>query len=51
MAEMEKPRETAILGRGDYRNRGEVVTPGTPGILPPLPAGRPRIVSRWRDGW
>ena len=39
MAEMEKARETAILGRGDYRNRGEIVTPGVPGVLPPLPAG------------
>ncbi len=34
MGEMDEPRETAILGRGDYRNRGEVVTPGTPAVLP-----------------
>jgi mono/diheme cytochrome c family protein len=50
MAEMEKPRETAILGRGDYRNRGEVVTPGVPGILPPFPAGAPAnrlTLARW----
>lgn len=50
MAEMEKPRETAILGRGDYRNRGEIVTPGVPGILPPLPAGAPAnrlTLARW----
>jgi hypothetical protein len=37
MQESDKPRETAILGRGDYRNRGEKVTPGVPAILPPLP--------------
>ena len=36
MQEMDEPRETAILGRGDYRNRGEVVTPGTPAVLPAL---------------
>jgi hypothetical protein len=34
MQEMDAPRETAILGRGDYRNRGEVVTPGVPAVLP-----------------
>jgi hypothetical protein len=50
MAEMEKPRETAILGRGDYRNRGEVVTPGVPAILPPLPKDEPAnrlTLARW----
>jgi hypothetical protein len=41
MAEATKARETAVLGRGDYRNRGEKVTPGVPAILPPLPAGAP----------
>jgi hypothetical protein len=39
MAEMEKPRETFVLLRGDYRNRGEKVQPGVPAVLPPLPAG------------
>jgi hypothetical protein len=34
MQEMDVPRETAILGRGDYRNRGEIVTPGVPAVLP-----------------
>jgi Protein of unknown function (DUF1553)/Protein of unknown function (DUF1549)/Concanavalin A-like lectin/glucanases superfamily/Planctomycete cytochrome C len=50
MAELEKPRETAILGRGDYRNRGEKVTPGVPAILPPLPAGAPAnrlTLAKW----
>lgn len=41
MAEMERPRETHVLGRGDYRNLGEKVTPGVPAALPPMPAGAP----------
>ncbi len=50
MAEMLKPRETAILGRGDYQNRGEIVQPGTPAMLPPLPAGEPAnrlTLAKW----
>ena len=50
MNEMEKPRETHILGRGDYRNKGEKVTPGVPAFLPPLPADAPpnRLgLARW----
>jgi hypothetical protein len=42
MDSAEKPRETHVLARGDYRNRGEQVQPGTPAVLPPLPAGAPR---------
>ena len=41
MAEMGRPRETFILGRGDYRNHGEKVTPGVPALLPPLPKDAP----------
>src|SRR6185436_18305890 len=41
MAEMAKPRDTFILGRGDYRNHGEKVTPGVPTLLPPLPKDAP----------
>ncbi|HXG64641.1 MAG TPA: DUF1553 domain-containing protein [Blastocatellia bacterium] len=41
MGEMEKPRETFVLARGDYRNRTEKVTPGVPGVLPPLPKDAP----------
>jgi hypothetical protein len=37
----DKPRETFILARGDYRNQTEKVTPGVPSILPPLPDGAP----------
>jgi hypothetical protein len=40
MAEMkENPREAFVLGRGDYRNRGEKVEPAVPSALPPLPSG------------
>jgi hypothetical protein len=39
MAEMKKPRDTFVLGRGQYDNPGEKVTPGTPAFLPPLPPG------------
>ena len=41
MAEMKKPRDTFILGRGQYDNPGEKVTPGVPAFLPPLPPGAP----------
>jgi hypothetical protein len=41
MEEMAKPRETAILARGYYRNRGEIVKPGVPAMLPPLPKDAP----------
>ncbi len=41
MSEMETPRETAILARGDYRNRGEKVSPSVPAVLPPLPKDAP----------
>jgi mono/diheme cytochrome c family protein len=41
MAEMEKPRETFILARGDYRNQTDKVQPGVPAMLPPLPKDAP----------
>ncbi len=50
MGEMEKPRETFILMRGDYRNRGEKVEPNTPAVLPPLQANAPRnrlALAKW----
>jgi hypothetical protein len=37
MAEMEKPRDTFVLARGDYRNQTEKVQPGVPAVLPPIP--------------
>jgi hypothetical protein len=42
MEEMAKPRETFVLGRGDYRNKGEKVTPGVPSIFAGLPGGAPQ---------
>jgi hypothetical protein len=36
MSEMARPRDTFVLGRGDYRNHGEKVAPGVPALLPPL---------------
>ncbi len=51
MSELEKPRETFILARGDYRNRTEKVEPNVPSVLPPLPRvdGRPNrlALARW----
>ncbi|MBM3844971.1 MAG: DUF1553 domain-containing protein [Verrucomicrobia bacterium] len=53
MEEMDPPRETHRLVRGDFRMRGERVWPGTPEFLPPLrkasvtnEAGRVRISHR-----
>jgi hypothetical protein len=50
MREAAEPRETHILGRGDYRNLGERVTPAVPAVLPPLakdsPANRLGL-ARW----
>ncbi|MCA9125340.1 MAG: DUF1553 domain-containing protein, partial [Planctomycetales bacterium] len=34
-------RETHIHHRGDFRRPGERVEPGTPSVLPPLPASEP----------
>ena len=36
MMELGKPRDTFVLARGDYRNKGEKVSPGVPAVLPPL---------------
>ena len=41
MAEMNKPRDSFVLARGDYRNQTEKVTPGVPSMLPPLAEGAP----------
>jgi hypothetical protein len=40
-AEMEKPRDTFLLVRGQYDKKGDKVEPGVPAIFPPLPAGAP----------
>ena len=39
MQEMAKPRDTFVLIRGDWQNKGEKVTAGVPKSLPPLPPG------------
>jgi hypothetical protein len=46
----EKPRETFILARGDYRNQTDKVTPGVPAILPPFPKDAPAnrlTLAKW----
>jgi hypothetical protein len=49
MEEMTPPRETFVLIRGDFRAKGERVQPGTPAVLPPLPAGPTNrlTLARW----
>ena len=42
MAEMSNPRDTFVLGRGQYDNKGEKVMPGVPAFLPPMPEDLPR---------
>ncbi|GIW96174.1 MAG: hypothetical protein KatS3mg110_4215 [Pirellulaceae bacterium] len=41
MREMASPRTTHILIRGQYDKPGDVVQPGVPRVLPPLPADAP----------
>ena len=50
MSEMDKPRDTFVLKRGDYRNQSDKVSPNTPAVLPPLPADAPRnrlTLAKW----
>ncbi|HRQ90359.1 MAG TPA: DUF1553 domain-containing protein, partial [Bacteroidia bacterium] len=45
-----EPRQSYLLERGGYQNRGEPVEPGTPAFLPPPPADAPanRLgLARW----
>jgi hypothetical protein len=39
MQELDPPRETCVLIRGDFLRRGAPVAPGVPSVLPPLPEG------------
>lgn len=53
MAEMDKPRDTHILVRGDFRTKGERVWPGVPAFLPPLSGDQPTnrlALARWLVG-
>ncbi len=48
--EMEKPRGTFVLKRGQYDQRGEPVSPSVPAVLPPLaasPATNRLAFARW----
>lgn len=49
MEELDPPRETFQLLRGDYRHKGEKLSPGTPAFLPPLPDGPANrlTLARW----
>lgn len=50
MQERSNPRETFVLTTGDYRSRGDLVTAGTPAVLPAWKAGYPtnRLgLARW----
>jgi mono/diheme cytochrome c family protein len=49
MSELPKPRETVVFIKGDFTRRGAVVTPATPGVLPPLKAENPNRLNlaRW----
>ena len=50
MQEMDKPRDTYVLKRGDYRSRLDKVEPNTPAVLPPLPKDAPRnrlTLAKW----
>nr|AGW45562.1 planctomycete cytochrome C domain secreted protein [uncultured bacterium Lac161] len=39
--EMEKPRDTFMLVRGEYDKKGDKVGPGVPAVLPPWPSDQP----------
>lgn len=49
MQELPEPRPSAIFLRGDYRQRGEAVLPGTPAVFPAVPSGPPNrlTLARW----
>jgi hypothetical protein len=50
MREMDSPRQSYLLQRGGYDNRGKPVQPATPGVLPRFPEDQPtnRLgLARW----
>ena len=50
LLENDTPPKTYIHVKGDWRDRGAEVEPGTLAVLPPMPAGKPRA-SAWPAGW
>ena len=50
MRDLPEPRDSYIHVQGDFTRRGDPVGPGTPAVLPPLPANAPRNrlgLARW----
>ncbi|HEX6811144.1 MAG TPA: DUF1553 domain-containing protein [Planctomycetota bacterium] len=50
MEELTTPRPTHVFVRGDYRKKGELVSTGTPAVLPAMPADLPKNrlgLARW----
>lgn len=49
MVELEQPRVSYVFERGDYRNRGPEVQPGTPSVLHPALDGPPNrlTLAKW----
>lgn len=50
MSELETPRETFVLVRGNFQNKGERVQSATPSCWPPLPTDQPTnrlALARW----
>ena len=50
MQERPEPRETFVHVRGNFLDKGKVVSPGVPAFLPPLPANEPanrHALARW----
>jgi hypothetical protein len=50
MKELDKPRDTFVLARGDYQQKRDKVLPGVPSVFPPLPKGEPPnrlALARW----
>jgi hypothetical protein len=46
MSELPAPRDSFIFIKGDFTRHGDKVTPGTLGVLPPLPTEKDRAPNR-----
>ena len=51
LLENDTPPKTYIHVKGDWRDRGAEVQPGTPAVLPPMPAWRKRPPGPRATGW